>query len=92
MKNPFRRRGACELGRSLPKNPSVVNMIIRIFSASAFLNNSPEIVKAPQRSRCGPDAFAEPVLERLLLGRPHRESAGRESVPQQVKSGGDSGM
>ena len=92
MKNPFRPRGACELERSLPKKPSIVNAIIRDFSASAFLNNSPEIVEAALCRGCGLDAFAEPVLERLLLGRPRRERAGRESVRQQVKGGGDNGM
>ena len=71
-RNPFQRRGAFELEMSLLKKLSIVNATIRTFFASAFLNNSHEIVEATLRRGCGPDAFAEPIPERLFVARPRR--------------------
>ena len=71
-RNPFQRRGAFELEMSLLKKLSIVNATIRTFFASAFLNNSYEIVEATSRRGRGADAFAEPILERLLVTRPCR--------------------
>ena len=84
MENPFRRRGACELERPLPKKPFIVNATIRTFSASAFLNNSHEIVEAALCRGWDPSALAESAFKSLLLSLPRRERAGRESVRQQT--------
>ena len=92
MYNPLCRWNAFELARLLPKNSLIGDISIRAFCTFALPDNRGKVVEEPQRRRRGPDIFAEPVLERLLLGRPRRERAVRESVRQQVKGGGDNDM
>ena len=70
----------------MKKSPAV-NAIIRAFCAAALPDHRGEIVEATPCCARGSDTFAEPVLERLLVGRPPREGSLRESVRQQTDQG-----
>ena len=82
MENPFRRWGAFGFERLLPKKPPIVNAISRA-SARLRCRTIPAKSSRQRRGR-SPDAFAEPVLERLLVAKPRRKGTVRESVRQQA--------